>query len=351
MNSLLRTCAEDLERRIDERFEQALMDEWLAFWERPSPTGYFRPTQRKANPPGVQWPEININDAVTDFDLMLLRQLKGVSDTLNGARGRLAVRCDYGTGIMPMVLGCGMFTMPRETNTLPAAIPLGSADAVRQVVERGVPDVRATEIGRKVFHCGERFTELFERYPRIGRWVDLYHPDLQGPVDVAEVVWGSDMFYGFYDQPELVRGLLELVTQLYEQFIGLWFELAPNRHDPYTSHWMDLQRGWLMLRDDSLMNLSPEMYVEFVRPYDQRLLSKYHGGAIHFCGRCDHYIQAMSEMSDLYAVQMSQPHLNDMEVVFRNTVDKGIRMLGLAQEAAEAALASGRPLHGLVHVR
>ena len=38
-----------------------------------------------------------------------------------------------------------------------------------------------------------------------------------------------------------------------------------------------------------------------------------------------------------------------MEKVYRHTVDKGIKLLGLAREAAEAALARGRDLHGQVH--
>jgi hypothetical protein len=48
---------------------------------------------------------------------------------------------------------------------------------------------------------------------------------------------------------------------------------------------------------------------------------------------------------------MSQPEYNDMEVIYRNTVDKGIKLLGLQPEAAEAALAAGRDLHGCVHCR
>lgn len=57
----------------------------------------------------------------------------------------------------------------------------------------------------------------------------------------------------------------------------------------------------------------------------------------------------MAELRGLYAINLSQPHLNDMEKVYRHTVDKGIKLLNLAREAAEAALASGRDLRGQVH--
>ena len=86
-----------------------------------------------------------------------------------------------------------------------------------------------------------------------------------------------------------------------------------------------------------------------LKGYDQRLLDEFCGGAVHFCGKGDHYIASLSDMPGVYAVQLSQPEYNDMEAVYANTVDKGIALIGLPRAAAEAALARGRPLHGRVH--
>ena len=85
--------------------------------------------------------------------------------------------------------------------------------------------------------------------------------------------------------------------------------------------------------------------MEFVRPLDQRLFDEFGGGAIHFCGRGDHFIEAMSEMDGLYGVALSQPEYNNMETIYRHTVDKKIKLLGLAAEAVQSA---GRPLRGQV---
>ena len=104
-----------------------------------------------------------------------------------------------------------------------------------------------------------------------------------------------------------------------------------------------------MLRDDSAMNLSPAMFDEFVRPYDQRLLDEFGGGAIHFCGKGDHYIDRLPQMDGVYAVHMSQPEYNDMERMLAHTVDAGINLIGLEPGAAREVLASGRDLRGRVH--
>lgn len=110
-----------------------------------------------------------------------------------------------------------------------------------------------------------------------------------------------------------------------------------------------MHEGVIMLRDDSAMNLSPAMFEEFVKPYDQRLLDAFGGGAIHFCGRGDHYIDSMCAMPGMHAIAMSQPDYNDMEVIYGATVDRGINLIGLNRTAAESALAAGRDLHGRVH--
>jgi uroporphyrinogen-III decarboxylase len=162
------------------------------------------------------------------------------------------------------------------------------------------------------------------------------------------VVWGSSIFYAIYDQPELVHDLLEIVTQTYIRCMRAWLKVVPFR-EGYNAHWGLLHKGNIMLRDDSAMNLSPDMFDTFIRPYDQRLLDEFGGGAIHFCGKGDHYIERLSQMKGVYAIHMSQPEYNDMETMYSHTVDKGINVLGLRGEVAAESLAQGRALHGRVH--
>jgi hypothetical protein len=126
-----------------------------------------------------------------------------------------------------------------------------------------------------------------------------------------------------------------------------WEKIVPFT-GPYTVHWSMLHRGNIMLRNDSAMNLSPDMYAEFGFPYDQALLSAFGGGAMHFCGRGDHWFPKASTLKGLHALAMSQPHLNDLDVIFRNTIEKGIKLLGFDNSAAGKALAD-HPARGNVH--
>jgi hypothetical protein len=153
----------------------------------------------------------------------------------------------------------------------------------------------------------------------------IYHPDLQGPMDIAEMMLGGGLLLAFYDRPGEARAVLELITSTYVRFLRRWFGVVPPRGDgKYMAHWGRFFKGQVMLRDDSLVNLSPRMYAEFVRPCDQRILEEFGGGAVHFCGKCDHVIELMSQQRGLTAINSSQPELNDLGRLYRATIGRGL---------------------------
>jgi hypothetical protein len=357
---------EDLERRIEPEVEQALYDAWVQFVAGNHEGGIFSPQRGYASPPGLDWPHVPINDALDDMELMALQQLGACSQALaQGTGAVLAVRSNYGTGIMSTLFGAELFVMERDMDTLPTSIPLGglettnlndalapaettkSAQAVKEILARGIPNLR-NGLGARVFDMADAYSELFAPYPKLQRYVHVYHPDMQGPMDICELLWGSSIFVALVEAPELVTQLLELVTDSYIAFMNAWTDLFPFDGN-ISVHWSMVHKGNIMLRDDSAMNLSPRMFDRFIKPYDGRLLKTFGGGAIHFCGRGDHYIRSASEIEGLTTINMSQPEYNNMDTIFAHTVDKGIAIVGLQRKAAEAALAQGRDLHGRVH--
>ena len=341
---------DDLERRIDPQIEDQLYAEWKAFTDGKWRGDVFSPRRIKASPASLEWPRVMINDAIEDNDMMILEQMAGCSAQLANASGLLlAVRANYGTSILPSLFGVNLFVMDRDMNTLPTSYPLeGGRDAVRRLVAAGVPTLRQGLAG-KALAMAERFAELAETYPKIGEHVRQYHPDLQGPMDICEVLWGSSLFLELVDEPDLVKDFLSLITDTYVAFMKEWLSIVPSAGNGHAIHWGWMHRGSILLRDDSAMNLSPDMFDEFIRPYDQKLLSTFGGGCIHFCGRGDHYIDRLATMEDVHGVHTSQPECNDMEKMFQHTVDLGTPLYGLQKGVVKEALDAERELHGKVH--
>ncbi|MEN6576449.1 MAG: hypothetical protein ABFD90_08905 [Phycisphaerales bacterium] len=366
---MIASLLDDLENRIDSQVEEKLLDRWKMFADGRVTEDIFSPRRPRVSPPAVEWPHMLVNDALKEPEVMVVQQLEQCSKALaEGSGALLAVRCNCGTAILPSLFGAEIFLMDRDIDTLPACRPLeGGADAAKRLLDRGVPDLESGQ-GEIVFRMGEYFGQLLREYPRLSRHVHIYHPDLQGPMNVCEMLWGGSLYVDFYDKPDLIKDFLALITETYIRFMRRWdqimqagggrpeaggtYSLQPPASGlpcGYATHWSMLHRGRIMVRNDASTNLSPAMYEEFAKPCDQRLLDELGGGAIHFCGRGDHFIAKVAGLSGVHAVNVTQPALNDMETIFRNTVDRGINLIGLEREAAQQALVRGRPLHGRVH--
>ncbi len=346
---MIKRYLDDLENRIDPTVEEQLLSEWKSFLTGNLTSGLFVPQRSECRPSRLQSPVVSINEAIDDRERMALQQLSGCSAAIAGGSGAIMnVRANYGTGILSSVFGADIFRMDNALNTLPTTKPLeGGGDAVRRILEADPPDL-TNGYGGSCLETGAYFVKLFKDYPRISKYVHIYHPDLQGPMDVAELLWGSGIFFALVDTPDLVHAFLQRITETYRRFMIRWDEIAPGPRD-YSAHWGFLHRGRIVIRDDSAMNLSPDMFETFIKPYDQQLMTEFDGGAIHFCGRGDHFIHHIAGISGVYAVAMSQPEYNEMEHIYRHTVDKGIALIGFSRSAAESALNQGRDLRGKVH--
>ena len=173
---------------------------------------------------------------------------------------------------------------------------------------------------------------MFKDYPKISKYVTMYHPDTQGPLDICELLWGGEMFYALYDEPELVHGVMQLITDTYVKFMERWYKMYPEKGD-LSVHWGMFMRGALCLRNDSAINLSPDQYTEFVLKYDKYLLDRFGGGMVHYCGKGDHFIGQLAALDNVYGINLSQPELNDMEKIYRLANEHKVKLLGLSTDA------------------
>ena len=331
------TCSllDDIENRINPEAEEDYLAQWKCFWNDEFQEPVFSPKRKNAAAPKIRLKNVHINDALHDFDLMLAYELEGVSKKLAGNEP-LSIRANYGTGIMTSLFGAPIFEMPREMNTLPTTRSFNDSDKIREILDGGMPDLFGG-FGGDVLRFGEYCSQIFEKYPKIKKYVKIYHPDTQGPLDIAELLWGSEMFYEMYDDTDFVHGVMRLITDTYKAFLDKWYSIVPKEKE-LSVHWGIIHRGNIMLRLDSAMNLSPDFYNEFSKPYDRELFDHFGGGCLHFCGRGDHYVESACEIESLYGFNISQPHLNDMSKIFAAAERNNKKILQLRDASYYAEL-------------
>jgi hypothetical protein len=284
----------------------------------------------------LDWPSVAYNDAFADRELMLLEQLRApfIHNQLRDYHP-LNIRCNYGTVILPSVFGAGY--QLTETS-LPWVHHLRGRDEIEALIERGVPDLDAG-LGEVCFGTCRYYQEVLSGYQNLEHAISIYHPDLQGPFDVAHLIWGPDILYALYDCPDVVHALLRLVVETYRRWMRKWKALTREGND-FTTHWDFYIRGGIMLRDDTPVMLSPAHYDEFVKPYDQELLDEF-GGCAHYCGKGDSFIASMCRSRSLFGVNASQPELNDVDLLVESARANRLVLVGIAEEYLPERLNTG----------
>jgi hypothetical protein len=157
--------------------------------------------------------------------------------------------------------------------------PIGDLD---QVYGLAAPDPRRDGLMPFILEWTREFAHVLP--PE----VCLAGPDLGGPLNTAKDLFETNLlFTAFYDDPRAFRRFLELAAEVqascYREVIaaaGGLERLACIDFDPLWAP--EGRKGFVS--DDVCAGLSPEHFVEFSRPYNNRLFREWPGGRLHNCG-------------------------------------------------------------------
>jgi hypothetical protein len=234
------------------------------------------------------------------------------------------LRPNLGTVILASMFGAEIRLVE---NNPPWVTPLGDVQSIRAIVNAPLPDVRAG-LGQRAMDQYVYFHAALADYPRCRAAFHLTLPDLQGPFSVAELLWGSAIYPAFYDEGELVRALLEKITsqmiRVYHAISGLTRDGAD---DGCCHQHAVMVKGNLLIRDDSMINLSPKMYREDVLSYDQRLGDELGSVGVHFCGNGMHQIGNLLSIASVRSLDFGQSDMNDVDAVYAQAAPKRVALL------------------------
>ena len=221
-----------------------------------------------------------------DVAKMMYNELAGCLPQIETNDGGIPmIRANYGVGILPSVFGvhCHIFN-----GNMPWCDHVGK-EGVKAILSKGIPNM-TSGFGQKVMDTYAFYTEMLSHYPKCKQAIQFYHPDYQGPFDVAHLLFGSDIYMEMYDDPDFIHELMELVCQTYIISMRNIKQYFNDETEEFVYHWHHLFPGKIVLRDDSAVNLSAPMYEEFVKPYNDKVLQAFGSGSMHFCGRADHWV-------------------------------------------------------------
>ncbi|MAG17139.1 MAG: hypothetical protein CMJ21_03615 [Phycisphaerae bacterium] len=242
----------------------------------------------------------------------------------------LAVRNDHGTIQIATFLGA---SWQMHGDNYPWIEPICDVAVLKRIARAGEEIDWTVGVAQSSIRTLECYRHKLAQYPPCDRAIQISLPDLQGPIDTAEQLRGSDLFLDFYDDPDLVADLMARVVDVTLAVADRYRPFTVDRLDPRAS----TQHGYvvpgrLMIRNDTAIMLPAEMYVDHVREHDARLLRGVGGGTIHFCGDGQHLIEAVLEIDDLRGFDFGQSEMMDFDAIYEMCRRKRIPMTNLRPE-------------------
>ncbi len=142
------------------------------------------------------------------------------------------------------------------------------------------------ELTRRMLAIRRRFGE-----------VPFVPSDVQSPIDAATLVVNTSLLLAStYEAPDAVHHLLGMLTESIAEIVEFQRSIAGNWLG--SGHDYPLPRG-IHLSDDNAAFLSPGIYRQFARPYNEMLSDRFGGVTLHCCMGHRQNIAPMSETRGL----------------------------------------------------
>ena len=242
------------------------------------------------------------------------------------------LRPNLGTVLIASMLGAEIRMLE---NNMPWAVPSGDSERIRAIVQSPLPDVRAG-LGQRVLDQYDYYDEAVSRYPRCKQALNWTLPDLQGPFSIAELLWGPRIYTAFYDEPDLIVQLLAKVTaQILMAYRAFRTRTTDSSRDGYSHQHAVAVKCKLLIRNDSMVNISPRMYRDIVRPFDEQLAQALSSVGVHFCGNGMHQVENLLQIRELTCLDIGQPDKMDLDKLYTQAASRRVALARLTVPEAE----------------
>ncbi len=183
------------------------------------------------------------------------------------------------------------------------------------------------------------FRDVLRHYPVLGKAVRIVLPDLQGPLDTLELLRGSAVYEDFILEPERTDLALQRIAQAQVGFARHLGQFITDGPDGFAHQHATVIKGNILIRNDSAIMISPDMYAGQVAHHDEFVLREMGGGGIHSCGKIDFNVPEVFNLPSLKCFDFGQSYLNDLDPLYGLAKEKKIPLIRI--RAGRKELLSG----------
>jgi len=280
-----------------------------------------------------------------DPEKMLFNELVHVFDTSVSLRRELSddlpctVRANFGTVIIASMFGAHIQQIGENPPWVVAA------DS-REISLEAIADQDPSDLSRgwfpRVVETYAAYRNVLDLWPEFRRTIHTVLPDLQGPFDNLELIAGSNVFAALYAEPHLVARALETLAGAQIGAAQYLARFINDDADGFSHQHATVIKGHILLRNDSSILMSPEMYRREIALHDERVMRAMRGGGVHSCGNIGTHAEAFLDLDGIGCLDLGQPELNDIDRIYALAQVKRIPLIRVA--VPEEELVTGKVL-------
>jgi hypothetical protein len=274
-----------LEREVNHRKEQLAALTWQAVGKAPVSTGLgvigyssdlatFRPRYPYA-------------EQYRDKEKMFQVQIQKAEYMRYSCIGRIPGLFIESKGLIETMLGATLDIAPGAVSAEELWV-LPCPDDLKDIVDRGLPSRSAGW-----FPTMREFTEYFRDHLPEGFYLSPTCGGLLSPFATAASILGAPLYTEIYDRPDLVHGLLDLITETSIVVYGELYKLAGFQNLDCDYYFGSCLPGVPVAGDD-VVGISAAMIREFEIPYLQKLAKGLK------CKIFYHYCPSLKDTRDKY---------------------------------------------------
>ena len=277
-----------------------------------------------------------LREAYKDPAKMMVNELLcGFTNLLHvvevGSDNPLCIRPNLGVGIVASTFGAKMRFLK---DNMPWVNPLGP-ERITEIIEGDLPPVDSGLVNNAV-EMYEYFHETLSRYPNCQKAILITLPDLQGPFSTAELLWGPKIYTALYKEPTRVGALCKKIAR---QMIRIYKALLPYTTDEVApgfrcQHGVVI-RANLLIRNDSVVNISPQTYQEVVLPADKVVAEEVGAVGMHFCGNGMHQLKNFLSLPNIQCIDIGQPELLDLDCLYTKAATSKVALVRVSLPEGE----------------
>lgn len=246
------------------------------------------------------------------------------------------IRPNFGTVLVASLFGA---QVEQVDNHWPWVRHFDQLEQFRDILAQNPADIQKGWCPR-VTECYEKYHAILSGYPTLRQIVKIVLPDLQGPLDTADLLRGSAIYTDFYEHPDMLVGILDRLADAQIALANNFRQRTMDGPAGYTHQHATMIRGQILIRNDSAVMISPQMYREQIAAHDARILQSLNGGGIHSCGKIEHNAESILSLPGIKTLDLGQPEMNDIDKIYRLASKEKIALVRIS--VARDDLISGR---------